>query len=288
MKVLINYADDRTFDFSLKQRLNSKTGEVLGNFDKVVSYSPKDIDSKFYEKNRHILNQEKGAGYWLWKPYFIRKTLLSLNDGDYLSYADSSTYFIREIDFLVKLMETREIDIACGMLDYPEKKYTKRDAFVLMNLDRPEYADSAQITATFHIWKKSEKSLKIVEEWMEYCQDERVLTDIPNQCGLANYGKFKNHRHDQSIFSLLIKKYRIEPISSLVLYTIDERSKEKSTIDWFRTFIPRSVIHINRKPSFYFLEAAFLLLLILQKGKLFKMFSVLFLILKRRIQNPPV
>ena len=47
-KILINYANKA---FKKAQKLNSKTGLGVGNFDRVIEYSPKDIDKKFYEKN---------------------------------------------------------------------------------------------------------------------------------------------------------------------------------------------------------------------------------------------
>jgi hypothetical protein len=38
----------------------------------------------------HILEQPRGAGYWMWKPYVILKTLVERMDwGDYLCYVRS-------------------------------------------------------------------------------------------------------------------------------------------------------------------------------------------------------
>ena len=42
----------------------------------------KDIDPEFYAKNKFILNQPRGAGYWLWKHYIIKDALSRVNDGD--------------------------------------------------------------------------------------------------------------------------------------------------------------------------------------------------------------
>ena len=40
--------------------------------------------------------------------------------------------------------------------------------------------------------------------------NKNILTDIPNACGLSNLPEFKDHRHDQSILSLLAKKHNVE------------------------------------------------------------------------------
>jgi len=100
MKLLINYANNV---FRTSQRLNSKTGKEIGLFDEVISYSPKDIGRSFYKRNEKILSQKRGNGYWLWKPYFIKKTLEMLNWGDYLFYCDSGSYFIKPITPLIDI-----------------------------------------------------------------------------------------------------------------------------------------------------------------------------------------
>jgi hypothetical protein len=46
-----------------------------------------------------------------------------------------------------------------------------------------------------------------MHEFLNYAQDERLLTDMENQLGYPNYEGFHEHRHDQSILSLLSKKY---------------------------------------------------------------------------------
>lgn len=51
--------------------------------------------------------------------------------------------------------------------------------------------------------------MRFVEEWLRYCRDERILTDIPNESGYPNLTGFVDHRHDQSVLSLLAEKYHI-------------------------------------------------------------------------------
>jgi hypothetical protein len=46
--------------------------------------------------------------------------------------------------------------------------------------------------------------------WLTYCKDERIITDIPNTCGYGNYPGFIEHRHDQSILSILVASQKIE------------------------------------------------------------------------------
>jgi len=204
MKLLINYANDR---FRKSQMLNSKTGMKVGLFDEVISYSPEDIDSEFYEWNRIILSQQKGNGYWLWKPYFIHKTLNMLNHGDFLFYCDSDSYFKSAITSLINISRTSGQDLLIFELQAYERAWSKRDAFKLMECDSPKYTNSKQRLGGFSLWRKSEFTINFVNQYLSYAQDERLITDLENQCGDPNYPEFREHRHDQSILSLLTKKY---------------------------------------------------------------------------------
>ena len=207
MIVLINYSNDL---YKKSQKLNSTTGKKVGLFDEVISYSPKDIDKDFYEKNKKILNQKRGNGYWLWKPYFIKKSLETLNTGDFLFYCDAGAYFINPITPFIEASLTTGQDIICfSLFEHLERIWTKRDAFILMNCDSPKYTDSKQILASYSLWKKTSITMDFIDELLDYSQDERLITDLENQCGYDNYPEFIEHRHDQSIFSLLAKKHNL-------------------------------------------------------------------------------
>ena len=214
MKLLINYADK---NFVVAQKLNSETGIEIAGFDRVISYSPQDIDAVFYSRNKKILRQSRLAGYALWKPYFILKSLDQLKDGDYLFYCDAGAAFVKPIEPLIKVCEESKQDII--VFESPiiisnvlliEKHWTKRDAFILMNCDSPEYTDTLQRGTGYILFKKSPVSCNFANEWLQYAQDERLSTDLKNQLGYPNYEGFIEHRHDQSICSLLTKKYKLK------------------------------------------------------------------------------
>ena len=168
---------------------------------------PADIDAEFAAANRHILEHERGNGYWLWKPYFIVRALESLAPGDWLFYCDAGAHFVAPIDPLVEVCLRDGRDVIVFDLPYPERRWTKRDAFVLLDCDRPEFITSRQRLASFHLWRCSPAAIAFAREWLTAAQDERLLTDLPNQCGLPNHRGFQGHRHDQSLLSLLSKKY---------------------------------------------------------------------------------
>ncbi len=206
-KVLVNFANDH---FLQSQELNSRSGLGIAGFDEVRSYHLCDIDADFRRRSQHILDCPRGAGYWLWKPYFIQQTLAELSPGDVLFYWDSGAEFIAPIEPLIRLCADFAQDVVhfelCGL----EKHWTKRNAFLLLDCDTPEYAETKQRLASFILIRKSHFSDEFVGQHLAYCQDERMITDLENQLGYPDYEGFVEHRHDQSVLSLLSKKHRLK------------------------------------------------------------------------------
>ena len=186
----------------------------------------------FYKKHIAITSQARGAGYWLWKPYYILQELQKLQDGDILIYCDSGVDIVENLAPLYQIA----IDAAQGVvlfenyqaasyfpkttgMDYSEynlnvevnknKYWAKRDTFVLMGLDEERYWNSPQVDANFQVYKKCNESLKFVTEWLGYCSNEQIITDTPNTCGKPNFENIFAHIHDQAIISLLAEKYSI-------------------------------------------------------------------------------
>ena len=203
----ISYADG---NYSHSQAAMSEHVSENSIFDKIVCYN-RDwlVTTQFYEDNKKILDQPRGAGYWLWKPYIILENLKNLKEDEILVYMDVGDKPNPGIaDYVKEWLEEKDILLTTGGNN--NRVYTKRDALVLMGCDEPKYWDATQVEAGFIALKKKEANFKLVEEWLSWCKDERVITDLENQCGLPNFKSFIDHRHDQSVLSILKEKYNIE------------------------------------------------------------------------------
>jgi uncharacterized protein YndB with AHSA1/START domain len=171
-----------------------------------------------YQTHRATLDELRGGGYWLWKPFIIMETLKELAFGDLLVYADAGIEIIGEPAPLFQLCaEERDIVLFAGHYDDAGApgpnvcaKWTKRDAFVCMDCDTPRYHQARMIDASFLIIKKTTRSIALVREWLLCCCQPHMLTDAPNICGLANLPEFVGHRHDQSLLSILAEREGIE------------------------------------------------------------------------------
>ncbi len=251
----INFADD---NFKSAQKFNSKMAKKFGA-DVVVEYGPDYIDDEFKRENRAIWDNKRGCGYWLWKPYITKKTLAEINEGDYLLYMDSGSCAVDDIHILTDIMARDKIDIMLFCLHSLEKYYSKRDAFVLLDCDKPEFTESPQRCATYFLLRKSDRSVKFINEWLEFAQDRRIITNEPNVMGLDNYDGFVENRHDQTVLSLLSKKLGIQPYRDPGRYGLDmkyakdvlDRSPYLQVFDDHRyKYMPKSYFvykHIPRK-----------------------------------------
>ena len=203
--VAISYGSEQ-YDKQLEY--NGKSALEIAKVNEFYGYKPKDIDHDFREKNKYILEKGRGNGYWLWKPYFLYKTLKEkLDYGDYLIYSDAAIMYVDSAQKLVDFLKEKKLDMYLHRLPHLERQYTKRDAFILLGVDQPFYAETGQFNAAFQIYRKTKFTEFFLAEYLYYAQDKRIITDDANVLGVGNYDDFRDHRHDQSILSLLTKKY---------------------------------------------------------------------------------
>lgn len=215
MKVnLITFSNEK-----YKKQQKALTEQANSVFDGVFVYGDcwlKKTD--FYQKNKKILDQSRGAGYWLWKPYIILETFKHLEEGDVILYIDSSDVFTNGVvAFLRNYYSTpnRELILTPGA--YPQKNWTKKDCFTLMKCDTPEYHNVIQLEAGILSFKKCDNTIKLIEEWLGYCENENIITDLDNTTGI-NYDGFIDHRHDQSILTNLYIKHKLNASGVLRMF----------------------------------------------------------------------
>ena len=205
MIIAVNYADKK---FKRAQQLNSRTARQWGA-DRVIEYGPEDIDEAFRSKNHAILDAPRGGGYYLWKPYVYRKAYDELGEGDYLVYIDAGAVYVNKIQYLIDCIKKKKTSVMIFALEQGrvEKGNTKRDAFVLTGCDTPQYTDTPQSIGGYFVCKKAPEVEAYLDEVLRYAQDIRIISDNPNVMGLPNYKEFTDHRHDQSVISLMSKKH---------------------------------------------------------------------------------
>ncbi len=175
-------------------------------------HRPHDLPTSFRQAHQSILAERRGAGYWLWKAWAVSQQLDRLDEGDVVVWVDAATHFIGAVERLAAHMERHGLDVWLMGQGFRESQFTKRDAFVLLDMDRPDVAASPQRFASCFAFRCTPAGRSLAAEYLAAATDRRLITDDPNTCGLANHADFRDHRHDQSILSLLTKRAGIPVI----------------------------------------------------------------------------
>ena len=200
---------NKTFSNS-KKRLCDEA-KATNWFDSITSYGPEMLSKDFKNKFNSILCKERGAGYWIWKFDILLQELNKMQDNDILIYLDSGcsinsnakTRFLQYIDMLNNSDES----MISFQLSHQEKKYSIQEIGKLLEIDSTDKVfDTGQLVATVLIMKKHDKTKYILNKCIELLtKDKLIITDEYNKKNQLE--SFIDNRHDQSILSLVRKKY---------------------------------------------------------------------------------
>lgn len=199
--MIITHLSFATENFSQSAKILKASARRFGIKHSYI-YTPSDIVLKeLYRSYPNIMKQTRGAGYWLWKPFIIEDMMSRLPDGSIIIYSDCGTTFVNDPKYIISLLDSN--DIVLFKQNHKQSAWTKRDCFVFLDADSEEYWNLDQLTAAFQLYKVCNKSREFISDLKKAMVDERILTDLPNVCGLPNLEDFRDHRHDQSILTII-------------------------------------------------------------------------------------
>jgi hypothetical protein len=195
-----------------------KEAEEFGEFKTVKGYGPEDLPNDFKEQFKQILSQPRIGGYGIWRPMIIKERLDSINDGDFLIYVDAGCTLnpqgkTRLYEYINALGKSDYGILSFQMTGthgpggfHAERLWTTKQIFNYFNINMDsEMAKNGQYLDTVIIMEKNNHMKKILDIWIKSIYDNALMfTDIYNS-DQAPY--FKDNRHEQSVLSLIRKKY---------------------------------------------------------------------------------
>jgi hypothetical protein len=206
MIYFFSYGDDKYKNS--KDRIRNEAQNFI--FDKVDIYGREDIPLEFIEKTKPYIDIPRGGGYWLWKPFFLKKTFEMMSDGDVCVYADAgctiNPHGKNRFEEYLSLIDKDEnesgiLRFICGP---KEELFTNQMVFEHFGKgDDTEFKSKYHLMATIMVFKKNENSKDFVEKYYNLAIEHPILfSDHYNE-----YNKnqdYRDHRHDQSISSCLV------------------------------------------------------------------------------------
>ncbi|ATZ80605.1 hypothetical protein BMW23_0558 [Bodo saltans virus] len=205
-------------------------------FTKIIGYTDFDLknDEIFWKKNKDFIeNNSRGYGFWIWKPYIILKTLNMMNENDLLLYLDCGCELnikAKNVFFeYIKLLETN--DIIGTHASSTDITYTKSDLVHHLNMDNDnDLLNKLHMQAGIVFMKKTPNIMKLYTDFYDIAisNNYHYIDDSPSI--IKNNDSFIEHRHDQSIFNLLVKKYGLH---NYLLDPVPNSIDELSNKTWF-------------------------------------------------------
>lgn len=225
-KVFLSFADARLHR-SL-ERIRSQA-VLMRAYDEIICADETALESGFVaEFGKYLKPGIRGFGYWCWKPQIIKQALQAMNDGDLLQYTDAGCHLNpkgrRRLDeyFDLTLKSSTGIlafqavppddpRLPTGRVfpDLSEYRWCKGDLLDYLKVRNERSVTHSQtIGAGIIFLKKCPTTIEIVEEWQSVIRANfSHINDDPSAS--PNIDGFIEHRHDQSIFSIICKKHEV-------------------------------------------------------------------------------
>lgn len=226
-----------------------KQARALAFYDQLCIFTEHDLAPDFQARfKQHLRIGSRGYGYWCWKPQIILQLLDRVNEGDVIQYTDAGCHLNKNgIDRLADYFNFAQ-NAENGILAFqagppgPELQFDKRqfqlfpdgewakgdllDYFSVR--DQKEVVFTPSVGAGILFIRKCPQSIRLIQEWLEVIEvDFHFIDDTPSRS--PNLPGFREHRHDQAIFSLLCKKYGVTKLSG---YEFWYPSKNILEPDW--------------------------------------------------------
>ena len=210
-----------------KRLCNQASSLKLFHEIQLYTFENLNSDPEFNDKhNEFVLKNKRGCGYWLWKPYLIHKNLENMKNGDMLLYLDCGCELdIRNKKKIAEMFHlVNKYKLICSS-KHIECIWNKMDLLVELQMLQNEYLMTPQKEAGASVWLVCDETRKLAKDWYTIaCSNNyHFIDDTPSE--RPNINGFNEHRHDQSIFSLLVKKYGLLNKVNICNYVSYERNK---------------------------------------------------------------
>lgn len=194
------------YRMSLKRIQDQATAS--GYFASVKLYTPQttprlDQHAAFISANR------RGYGYWIWKALVLLDRMANVPEGDIVVYCDTGCTIhatpaaqARFAEY-ISALEAHPARRLGFNTTHPTQMWCKGDVLDLFNA---RDTSAGQMAGSVQMYANTPTNRAFVEEWLELMTRDgyHYLTDVPSRT--PNEPIFREHRHDQAIFSLLAQR----------------------------------------------------------------------------------
>jgi len=205
---LVSFADGA---FANRKNVFQSMAQDTCLFDRIDVHNLDSLPTDFKHAHGDYMTQTaRGFGFWIWKPVVILETLKSAEKDDWVVYLDVG-FSINQNGkrrFTEYLELTRDSPYKTLSFNnvFTEAHWTKQDCAAAIGVSKDSsHLKTSQLGSGFIVFQKTNSNLELLETWSHIAvkDDYHFSDDSPSV--LDNHPDFRQHRHDQSISSLLRK-----------------------------------------------------------------------------------
>jgi hypothetical protein len=245
-------------DLSRSAKRFKKQAEKMKIYDEILIFNENNLDKDFGEYVKSLIKngKYKGYGYWVWQSYFHRLVFSNMQQDDIYHWCDIGCHFningVNRLKEYIKIVTNSEsgllgFDYSKPKLlsnfdnftfpEYFENQYTKGDLIKYFNLNcEDKIIQSPQIWGGSFFLRKSETSKKILNEHYNLSRNRfDLIDDDINKFKEKSCTGYIQHRHPQSVLSILFKIYECDLISAYESeWALDQNGKR--TFDHLKNY----------------------------------------------------
>jgi hypothetical protein len=260
MPIVVTFADSRMRSALTRVKRQAKK---FSEFETTYAWSESALDPSFVSGMGAKLSRDvRGFGYWSWKPQVILQALDKMNDGEILVYMDAGCHL--NLAGAARLGEYFDIvaHSTSGILGFQlesnavgllhESTWTKGDVLDFFDVrNNILVTESDQICGTIIVLQKRVETIVFFEKWRDLFVSNFSLFDDSASLS-ANAPNFIEHRHDQSVFSIMAKLAGVSVVSHSENYPLSKLPSGK--LNW--QSLDSYPIHARRDKGFFLRKMA--------------------------------
>lgn len=188
-----------------------REAEESGYFSTVNRYTQENIPATKEEMD-FMASNPRGYGYWIWKPIVMLDMFSRFPEGDIVAYADagcgiSTTPEARSnMEAWIRDCVEHPTHRLSFQMPHLEERYTKADVFQLMEADDERFKKTGQFIGCIQFMMICKNNFDFLSKWKLKMSQKKYHYVSDKLSEIKNPENFVDHRHDQSILSIMLKK----------------------------------------------------------------------------------
>jgi len=206
-KTLLTFGTNNLFK-NQKSRFK-KQAQKINFFDSIIIEDESTIKDLMKPHEEFIKNNPRGYGYWLWKPYIIKKLMQNSRPNDILFYLDCGSSIINnnieKLNDYTKILNEKDI-IVFENPDHITKKFMKLNVVSEFEMNE-DILNKFIIEGGCIIIKKTPFSMNFINKWIDSMTKKNYSLLNDDLLNLTQNKEFCEHRHDQSLLTYLSRSH---------------------------------------------------------------------------------